>query len=88
MLEREAPGIAEDAPAWALATSTRESCLGQDCPDLADCFVFRARQAAQAADFCGAELVVPIRWSDATVEEARTLARSLAVEVALLERAG
>src|SRR5690606_27471522 len=46
----EAPGIAEDAPAWALATSTRENCLGQDCPDLADCFVFRARQAAQAAD--------------------------------------
>lgn len=46
----EAPGIAEDAPAWALATSTRENCLGQDCPDLAQCFVFRARQAAQAAD--------------------------------------
>lgn len=46
----EAPGIAEDAPAWALATSTRENCLGQDCADFADCFVFRARQAAQAAD--------------------------------------
>ena len=46
----EAPGIAEDAPAWARATSTRENCLGQDCPDLADCFVFRARQAAQQAD--------------------------------------
>ncbi|NLD69794.1 MAG: ATP-dependent DNA helicase [Limnobacter sp.] len=46
----EAPGIAEDAPIWAKATSTRENCLGQDCPDLADCFVFRARQAAQQAD--------------------------------------
>jgi len=46
----EAPGIAEDAPAWARATSTRENCLGQDCPQLADCFVFRARQAAQQAD--------------------------------------
>jgi len=46
----EAPGIAEDAPAWARATSTRENCLGQDCPDLADCFVFKARQAAQQAD--------------------------------------
>ena len=46
----EAPGIAEDAPAWSRATSTRENCLGQDCPDLRDCFVFKARQAAQEAD--------------------------------------
>jgi len=46
----EAPGIAEDAPAWALATSTRENCLGQECADFGDCFVFRARQAAQGAD--------------------------------------
>ncbi len=46
----EAPGIAEDAPAWALATSTRENCLGQDCDDYGNCFVFRARQAAQTAD--------------------------------------
>ncbi|HEY0878366.1 MAG TPA: ATP-dependent DNA helicase [Zeimonas sp.] len=46
----DAPGIAEDAPAWSLATSTRENCLGQDCDDFANCFVFRARQAAQTAD--------------------------------------
>ncbi len=46
----EAPGIAEDAPAWALATSTRENCLGQECDDFGECFVFRARQAAQTAD--------------------------------------
>ncbi|HLS56421.1 MAG TPA: ATP-dependent DNA helicase [Zeimonas sp.] len=46
----EAPGIAEDAPAWARATSTRENCLGQDCPQLAECFVFKARKAAQQAD--------------------------------------
>ncbi|MBN9463811.1 MAG: ATP-dependent DNA helicase, partial [Burkholderiales bacterium] len=46
----EAPGIAEDAPAWARATSTRENCLGQDCPELAGCFLFKARQAAQQAD--------------------------------------
>ena len=46
----EAPGIAEDAPAWAKATSTRENCLGQDCPDLRECFVFKARQAALEAD--------------------------------------
>ena len=46
----EAPGIAEDAPAWSLASSTRENCLGQDCADYRDCFVFKARQAAQEAD--------------------------------------
>jgi ATP-dependent DNA helicase DinG len=46
----DAPGVPEDAPAWAKATSTRENCLGQDCADLANCFVFRARQAAQQAD--------------------------------------
>jgi len=46
----EAPGIAEDAPAWAWATSTRENCLGQDCSDFGACFVVRARQAAQVAD--------------------------------------
>jgi ATP-dependent DNA helicase DinG len=44
------PGVPEDAPAWNQATSTRENCLGQDCPDFDRCFVFRARQAAQRAD--------------------------------------
>ena len=46
----EAPGIAEDLPVWSKATSTRENCLGQECPDFQDCFVFKARQAAQQAD--------------------------------------
>ena len=44
------PGVPEDAPAWSLATSTRENCLGQDCAEYARCFVFGARQAAQRAD--------------------------------------
>lgn len=46
----EAPGIPEESPAWARATSTRDNCLGQDCPELSQCFVFKARQAAQSAD--------------------------------------
>ena len=46
----EAPGIAEDAPAWSMATSTRENCLGQDCEHIDDCFVFKARRKAQQAD--------------------------------------
>ena len=42
--------VPEDAPVWMHATSTRENCLGQQCPDYADCFVMRARRNALAAD--------------------------------------
>src|SRR4051812_17484568 len=42
--------VPEDAPIWAQATSTRDNCLGQACPDYADCFVMRARRNALAAD--------------------------------------
>src|SRR3954462_7632162 len=42
--------VPEDAPIWAQATSTRENCLGQGCPDYSDCFVMRARRNALAAD--------------------------------------
>jgi ATP-dependent DNA helicase DinG len=42
--------VPEEAPAWALATSTRENCLGQACPRHADCFVMTARRRALAAD--------------------------------------
>jgi len=42
--------VPEDAPAWAHATSTRDNCLGQSCPDYSDCFVMRARRNALAAD--------------------------------------
>jgi ATP-dependent DNA helicase DinG len=46
----ELSAIPEDAPAWALATSTRDNCLGQDCPQLSGCFVMAARREALAAD--------------------------------------
>jgi ATP-dependent DNA helicase DinG len=42
--------VPEDAPAWALATSTRENCLGQACPRYDECFVMAARRRALAAD--------------------------------------
>jgi ATP-dependent DNA helicase DinG len=42
--------VPEDAPIWAQATSTRDNCLGQGCPDYGDCFVMRARRNALAAD--------------------------------------
>ena len=42
--------VPEDSGAWAAATSTRENCLGQECPNHAECFVLGARQQAMAAD--------------------------------------
>ena len=42
--------VPEDAPVWAHATSTRDNCLGQGCPDYGECFVMRARRNALAAD--------------------------------------
>jgi ATP-dependent DNA helicase DinG len=44
------PTVPEAAPIWPLVTSTRENCLGQECPRLADCFVMKARREAAAAD--------------------------------------
>ncbi len=46
----EVADVSEDAPAWRQATSTADSCLGQDCPELPDCFVLQARRAAMEAD--------------------------------------
>lgn len=42
--------IAEDSPLWPRVTSTAENCLGADCPMFGDCFVVKARRAAQEAD--------------------------------------
>jgi len=42
--------VPEDAPVWFRATSTRENCLGQGCPDYSDCYVMQARRNALAAD--------------------------------------
>jgi ATP-dependent DNA helicase DinG len=46
----ELADVPEEAPAWALATSTRENCLGQSCPQFRECFVMAARREALAAD--------------------------------------
>jgi ATP-dependent DNA helicase DinG len=42
--------VPESAPVWPMVTSTRENCLGQECPRLDECFVYKARRAAQSAD--------------------------------------
>jgi ATP-dependent DNA helicase DinG len=42
--------VPENAAIWPWVTSTRDNCLGAECPRLTDCFVFKARREAQAAD--------------------------------------
>jgi len=42
--------VPEDADIWQRVTSTRENCLGQECPRIRDCFVLKARRQAQDAD--------------------------------------
>ena len=42
--------LSEDDPVWALATSTKDNCLGQECPELRQCPLMKARQKAQRAD--------------------------------------
>jgi len=42
--------VPEDSPLWPRVTSTAENCLGADCPLFGDCFVVKARRAAQEAD--------------------------------------
>ncbi|SDH39471.1 ATP-dependent DNA helicase [Propionivibrio dicarboxylicus] len=46
----ECADVAENSGVWPLVTSTRENCLGQECPSHKDCFVLAARREALAAD--------------------------------------
>jgi len=42
--------VAEADPIWYQATSSVENCLGQDCPDYAECFMVKARKKALEAE--------------------------------------
>ncbi len=46
----ECVSVREDSLAWLSATSTRDNCLGQECPHVKDCFVLSARRNAMDAD--------------------------------------
>ena len=46
----ECQDVAEGSPIWGLVTSTTDNCLGSECPNFQDCFVFEARRRAQEAD--------------------------------------
>jgi len=42
--------VPENAPIWLQVTSTRDNCLGQECPNHKECFVLHARTEAMKAD--------------------------------------
>jgi ATP-dependent DNA helicase DinG len=42
--------VPENAPIWMQVTSTRDNCLGQECPNHKECFVLKARTEAMKAD--------------------------------------
>lgn len=46
----ELPGLGESSTLIPLITSTRDNCLGTDCPQARDCHVNKARREAASAD--------------------------------------
>ena len=46
----ELDGLDERSPILPLVTSTRDNCLGSQCPEFKNCYVNQARRAALAAD--------------------------------------
>jgi ATP-dependent DNA helicase DinG len=42
--------VPEADPIWYQATSSLENCLGQDCPNYADCYLVKARKKAQECE--------------------------------------
>lgn len=46
----ECSKVPEDSAAWLAVTSTRDNCLGQECPNVKDCFVLAARRTAQESE--------------------------------------
>jgi len=46
----ELADVPDNATIWGQVTSTRENCLGGECPNYGECFVMNARREALAAD--------------------------------------
>jgi ATP-dependent DNA helicase DinG len=46
----ELAAVPENASVWGMVTSTRDNCLGTECPFYKECFVMKARKEAQQAD--------------------------------------
>ncbi|MFZ9085327.1 MAG: ATP-dependent DNA helicase [Steroidobacteraceae bacterium] len=46
----EVDDLPDDHPVWPAVTSTRENCLGIECPEIGRCHLVKARREAQSAD--------------------------------------
>jgi ATP-dependent DNA helicase DinG len=46
----EVADVAESSPIWPQVTSTVDNCLGQECPNVNECFLVKARREAQDAE--------------------------------------
>ncbi|MDD5034532.1 MAG: ATP-dependent DNA helicase [Methylococcaceae bacterium] len=46
----EVADVPESSPLWPQVTSTVDNCLGQECPNFADCFPVKARRKAMEAE--------------------------------------
>jgi ATP-dependent DNA helicase DinG len=46
----ELPDLQDRSPLWPWVTSTRDNCLGSQCSSFRQCHVYKAREAAKAAD--------------------------------------
>ncbi len=46
----ELSSVPEDSTIWPMVTSTADNCLGQECPQFSDCYVYKARKEANDAD--------------------------------------
>jgi ATP-dependent DNA helicase DinG len=81
----EIDGLDERSSAIPLVTSTRENCLGSECPDYRSCHVMKARRDAMAAD-----LVVVnhhLFFADMALRESGVAELLPSVEVAVFDEA-
>jgi len=46
----EVADVSESSPLWSHVTSTVDNCLGQECPNVNECFLVKARREAQEAE--------------------------------------
>ena len=81
----ELPGLDERSPILSLVTSTRENCLGAQCPRVRECHVNLARKTALAADV----LVINhhLFFADLAIRESGRAELLPAVRIAIFDEA-
>ena len=81
----EIDGLDERAPIIPIVSSSRENCLGQDCPDWRACYVVKARREAMEAD------VVVVNhhlfFADVTLRDTGVAELLPSVEIAIFDEA-